>query len=390
MKEECAIVFHCNKDYVFALGTMLHNLEEHAVSFSKILVYTDFYDESVFNAFYGFSDKIEFIYYPLEEFISEYGIDITKPKTKQYIGRYTHLCYIKFKIIQLLARFRHVLFMDLDMYVTGNFDELFAMDCDIAWKCGVPLLTKFSKSGLDAGSIPCLKGADRTTPAPNGGFILVNDTMAYDEVYAFSRDFLCSYAEYFNSTIDEIVFAVAALSRNLRLKKLDPRIYNTPAQQFTAQSKIVHFIGKETKPWSNMFFQDIFSGWVRNYRIFSEKTHCVSDKVRDSRQTELSSCRLEFTYDNGQKYGIIYQVGPDKSIQCALTLNEEKYAFDAESLHDLNEYSCHGVQGTGADGDALSPGKLPAEFESLYHRLRKALAGDPRQVINFKAFPAAK
>ena len=372
MKEECAIVFHCNKDYVFALGAMLYNLDEHAISYSKIIVYTDFHDDSIFNSFYKINKNIEFIYYPLDDFINEFKIDITNSNIKSYIGRYTHLCYIKLKIFELLSKYKHVLFMDLDMYITENFDEIFNLDCDIAWRCGVTLLTKFSKSNLDIKTVPYLNDADKTTSAPNGGFILVNDTIAYDEIYSFSKEFFCKYIEYFNSTIDEIVFSIAVLCKKLRLTKLDLKTYNTPSQQFTSKTKIVHFIGRETKPWSNILFQSIFHGWLDNYKLFLDKMHCISEKVRNFEHAELSSCRLEFTYNDNQKYGMTYQICQDHSIQCYITFNAEKYVFDPETLHNLNAFHCHDEQSAETHSNALSPEKLLLLFEYLKSHLQKA------------------
>ena len=378
MKEERAIVFHCNRDYVFALGAMLHNLEEYAVSCSKVIVYTDFQDEAVFDALKGICRDIEFICYPLEAFVREFSLDVASPNIRLYIKRYTHLCYIKFKIIELLARFRHVLFMDLDMYVTGNFDELFTLDCDIAWKNGVSLLKKFSRSGLQARDIPCLKEAGWATPAPNGGFILVNDSMDYETVYSFARDFFCRYAEHFTSTIDEIVFAVAVLCRGLRLAALDPEVYNTPPMLWTPRTKVVHFIGRETKPWVNAMFQKLFPGWIRNYRLFSAKTHCVSGKVLDCGQPELTSCRIEFTYGGASQFGMVFQAAPDRSMRCFLSFNAENYVVDARTLRNLQE--CSRLAGHGTDPSALGPEDLPALFALLQGRLQKALgagaAGD--------------
>ncbi len=393
MKEESAIVFHCTRDYVFALGAMLQGLAGHAVSCSRIIVYTDFRDDAVFDALRGICRGIEFIHYPREAFLREFGLDASKPNIRLYMNRYTHLCYVKFKILELLARFRHVLFMDLDMHVTANFDEVFSLDCDIAWKNGVPLLAKFSRSGLDAAGIPCLKDADRRTPAPNGGFILVNDTMPYEEAYAFARDLFCRYAEYFNSTIDEIVFAAAVLSMGLRLAVLDPEVYNTPPLQATARTKIVHFIGRETKPWSNAMFQRVFPGWIRDYRQFSGRTHCVSDKVKDWGQAGLTSCRLEFTYGGDQKFGMSCQIAPDRSIRCSLAFNAENYAAGAQSLHGLMECLRRAGQDGGRDPGALGPEDLPALFASLHSRLEQALApegprSDPCSGIPPGAAPA--
>ena len=371
MKEDRAIVFHCNRDYIFALGSMIYNLEERSVSYNRIIVYTNFHDDSIFKEFIDINERIEFIYYPLDAFINEFNIDITNRNIKSYIERYTHLCYIKLKIFELLARYRHVLFMDLDMYVAENFDELFALDCDIAWRCGVTLLTKFAKSNLDLRNIPYLRDADTTTSAPNGGFILVNDSLAYDDIYRFSKEFFCKYIGFFNSTIDEIVFAVAVLCKKLRLIKLDPQMYNTPLQLFTEKAKIIHFIGRETKPWSNILFQRLFPGWLENYRRFAEKTHFVSDKIRDPETMELSSCRMELTYGDTQKYGITYQIRPDRSVQCFLTFNAERYLFDRAIVHNFNQICGRSEQehGGAARSGMLSPEKLLRIVEYLQEQL---------------------
>jgi lipopolysaccharide biosynthesis glycosyltransferase len=380
MKEDRAIVFHCNRDYIFALGSMICNLEERSVSYDRIIVYTNFHDDSIFRKFIDINEKIEFIYYPLDDFIKEFNIDITNRNIKNYIERYTHLCYIKLKIFEMLARYRHVLFMDLDMYVAGNFDELFDLDCDIAWRCGVTLLTKFGKSNLDIGNVPYLKDADTTTSAPNGGFILVNHSLAHEDIYQFSKEFFCKYVGFFNSTIDEIVFSVAVLCKNLRLIKLDQQIYNTPLQLFTEKAKIIHFIGRETKPWSNILFQRLFPGWLENYRRFARKTHFVSDKIRDSEAMEFSSCRMELTYGDTQKYGITYQICPDHSVKCFLTFNAEKYLFEREIVHNFNQILCRGVreQGEAARSGMLSPEELLPLFEYLHERLGNAALRDPQ------------
>ena len=66
MKEDRAIVFHCNRDHVFALGAMLYNLAERSVSCSRIIVYTDFDDDAVFEKLCAVNGNMEFHCYPLD------------------------------------------------------------------------------------------------------------------------------------------------------------------------------------------------------------------------------------------------------------------------------------------------------------------------------------
>ncbi|MBR5733998.1 MAG: hypothetical protein IKX79_00465, partial [Desulfovibrionaceae bacterium] len=341
-------------------------------SYSRIIVYTDFQDDPLFQKVRAVNSRVEFIYYSRDDFFREFSIDKANTNIWNYIERYTHLCYIKLKIFELLARFRHVLFMDLDMYVRDNFDEIFTLDCDIAWRSGVTLFSKFSKSGLDIKSVPYLSGADQTTPAPNGGFILVNDSLDYEAIYQFSKDFFREYIGYFNSTIDEIVFAVAVLCKKLRLITLDRHIYNTPLQLFTEKTKIIHFIGRETKPWANLLFQRLFPGWLENYRRFAAQTQIVSDKVIDAEKTGATSCKVEFSYGDAQKYGIGCQIAPDRSVKGFLTFNSERYLFDAGTVRNLSQLAC----GSREDADALNPETLLAFFERLHEQLKTAARQD--------------
>ena len=403
MKYERAIVFCCNREYLFALGAMLYNINNIHLTYDKIIVITDMDDTSVNEKFFKINNKVEFRYYSFDDFVNEFNINTSNKKITMFIKRYSYLAYFKFKIFDFLKEFRHILFLDLDMYITSDINELFELDSDIAWRDGLNLLAKFTLNKVNPDGIEYLKYADVSTPSPNGGLIIANDSFDYNEAYEMGKKLLREFIHSFPSSLDELIFGIIASYNKLRVKSLDASIYNSIPMGYNLQSKIIHFIG-EHKPWSVALLQGLFPGWIKNYRQFVHDTGITSDKVQEfynigeeyksyifykKMQGILNSqsfsipqgfslkivpeeYKLQLIHDENYIYSLRVHPSINSKVRCYLDIRKDKYMLQQNIIDILTKYKYHmktGKNNVTIFSDEIDQSKIMDVFYYLHNTM---------------------
>lgn len=278
-KHDKAILFIANRSYLFALGTMIVNIQALDVDFDEIIVINSDFEQEDKKLILDVEKKCRFIDYTIDDFFSEFFIDGFSKKGHSFIKRYSHLSYIKIKIFELLEHYRRILFLDLDMLIKGGIDYLFNLECDIAWRSGENFETKFSRSGLNMSNFDELGFIDKKTITPNGGLFFVRDTIDYKSVYKSAKEFIRKYVVIFSEAIDELAFSFVVYKENLRLEQLDRFLFNSYLQWANVNTYIIHFAGG-VKPWNNVITQSVYKEWILYYKEFSKKVNKSFDSVK--------------------------------------------------------------------------------------------------------------
>ena len=274
-KKNNAVVFIVNQKYKFALATMIINLQKtNPEIYDEIIVYHDDLSNEDCNIFKKLEKEIRFIKYDYEMWEKEHKRIETK-LAKDFLIRYSHLAWSKYKIIELLKDYKRILYLDLDMIIQGDISELFEID-GFAWRNGDSFHKKFG-SKLKINDYPETKNIPIETSTPNGGLIYVTDSIDWKKCLIDGRNFLIKFIDYYEAGVDELVLAWIAYENNCNLTSLEPYTYNTFPQMYKHYTKIVHFMGGE-KPWNSELMQTIFPAWMK---YFSD-AHSVSGFTSDS------------------------------------------------------------------------------------------------------------
>ncbi|MGR3808580.1 glycosyltransferase [Pasteurella testudinis] len=265
-------------DYHFALATMIINLQEkNRHNYDDIIVYHDSLTISEQSDLLRIEPHIQFISYTFSDWKQEHYEDtMDKKQLNYFIKRFSHFSLSKYKVVEQLAHYHKVLFLDLDMVIQDDFSELFNIE-GIAWRTESLFIKKFG----DRASRPPLAELDNipaTHPAPNGGLFYANDSLDWQQAIKDAQFFLKTFLGYFSSVLDELAFSYLAYKQNIKITELDHKIYNTLPRITTYQTKIVHFMGN-MKPWNCELSQSAFPIWMRNYQKAQAFGDFNSDKI---------------------------------------------------------------------------------------------------------------
>ncbi|MGV6989596.1 glycosyltransferase [Testudinibacter sp. P80/BLE/0925] len=277
-KKSSAIVFMLTANYHFALATMIINLQErNRHNYDNIVVYHDGLTANQQSDLLSIEPNILFISYTFSDWKKEHHEETMDGKQLDYfIKRFSHFALSKYKVVEQLAHYHKVLFLDLDMVVQDDLSELFKIE-GVAWRSESPFLKKFG----DRTSRPPLaelNNIPHTHPAPNGGLFYADDTLDWQQAVKDAQFFLKTFLGYFSSVIDELAFSWLAYKQNINITELDYKIYNTLPRVATHQTKIVHFMGN-MKPWNCELSQSAFPTWMRNYQKTLTFGDFSSDKI---------------------------------------------------------------------------------------------------------------
>lgn len=273
MKKDKAIIFIVNKSYLFALGTMIINLQETRNNiYDEIVIYYDGLDNFDLDQIRKIEPRVKFIEYKLVTWEEEH-IKVTSPIAKQFLDRYSHLAWSKYKVIEQLENYNKILYLDVDMLIKGDISEIFKLD-GFAWRSGNNFNLKFgNKEKYDE-----IKNIPNNTPTPNGGLIYASNINNIKLNLQDAKNFLIKNLDKFTGGLDELVFGWIVYKNNLKLTELEPFVYNTFPQMLKPETKIVHFMGSD-KPWNSDIMQTIFPQWLEYYKNWVKQGGKDSDKV---------------------------------------------------------------------------------------------------------------
>ena len=271
----------CNSQYTHALGEFVFNLKSINFPYDCIVVYHYDIDSIIQKTFTEIEPAIKFVEYSIDAFYKEHDVKFSNVKNlNEFINKYSHLTYIKYKVCEQLKNFKRVFYFDLDVLIRNlpRLTELFAIK-GIAWRSSLPLRSKFEKA-KDCKELSINKPKytdlnffgindfDRNIPAPNAGMFVVTDDINYSEALYSGREFISKYIYNFTSYIDECCLSYMTAKNKLNLVELDGRIFNCFPLDVTKNTVVIHFAGSQFKPWSSKLIQTVFNDWQVNYQKF--------------------------------------------------------------------------------------------------------------------------
>ncbi|URL02556.1 lipopolysaccharide biosynthesis protein [Avibacterium sp. 20-126] len=262
-KKENAIVFIVNSDYRFALATTLINLQKTNPNiYDGIVVYHDDLTVDDMVQLKKIEPKIKFIEYAYDTWEKEHKKPTT-PLSQNFLNRYSHLAWSKYKVIEQLRNYHRVLYIDLDIVIRGDISELFNIN-GVAWRNGDSFHKKFGSrqkitDHAETKRIPVEHSS------PNGGLFYISGVGNWEKYIEDGRNFLLKFMDFYDAGIDELVLAWIVFKNKLPLTSLDYKKYNTFPQLHNSDTRIIHFMGKD-KPWNSELMQAIFPGWMKYYK----------------------------------------------------------------------------------------------------------------------------
>lgn len=201
-----AICLMANKVYKFALATMLINLKEtNNDQYDNVIVYHDGFSQTELDDLSLLEPRVKFIEYTFEKWNQEHSV-LLGDKANNFLNRFSHLAWSKYKIIEQLEHYEKVLYLDLDMLVSGSLEGLFKLD-GIAWRNGANFGEKFSTNGLKVKNIAEVSNIPESTPAPNGGLLCVTNTIDWKKNLIEAKYFIERFINDFSFALDELAFS---------------------------------------------------------------------------------------------------------------------------------------------------------------------------------------
>lgn len=346
-KHKCITVM-CNKNIFNALCVFVSNICDKCTDFDLII-----YEDGSLNAndkdiISNIKNNTIFIKYSFSDFCYKFSLD-KKIANNSNIKYYSHLNFIKFEIFNMLDRYDSVIYMDTDMLITQNIDELFYLDCDIAWRNSDNLIEKLSNfiniQGIQIQDID--PHITATTPAPNGGLIIVNKYFDYKYAYKKSVELFKNMFIVSPNLMDEIIFSLIYVKLNLRLISLDHNIYNVISTNSNYSTKIIHFLGYKVKPWANEIIQVFYRQWIDRY-IDIVRKYNLEDKYS-----------FKFKNINNKTSQYIYNI-----IWCKFILENNDFVIPNDLILE-NNFSKNYIQLNFSDNILYK-----IEFSFLYQKFR--------------------
>ncbi len=252
------IIFSINNDYSFALAVVLMSLKdnsENVFNTSDFIVYHDGVSDKNQGLLKSISERIQFINFNENDTLPE---EIYNHHQMKRYGRYI---YQKLRAFELVSQYKRVLWLDADMVIQGNIEELFTYEENmvydsVCWKLSSVVEEKDLEPGMKEHS--CC----------HGGVVCFNQSIANqikreDIIEAFNKT-----KEGKTGGIEERMLGYIIYRKQFSFKSLSKAECNTdPSHQNIDQSKIIHFIyGPLKKPWSNSAVYAAFPEWAYYYK----------------------------------------------------------------------------------------------------------------------------
>lgn len=297
-KKDHAICFFANSAYRFALAEMLVNLQQtNANLYDNVVIYHADFSEDDIKKFLIIEPKCIFVQYTYEDWEKEFKKPTTQ-KSIDFMNKYSHMAYVKFKIFEQLEFYHKVLFLDLDMLVLGDISELFKLK-GVAWRAAAENFgIRFEKYTSMNEYIHWFTDFNKEISIPNAGLLYISDeNINIKSCLKDGYSFINKFMDYFSHTIDELAISYIIEKNQIPLTLLDRNHYNTLPAWYTYETKIVHFMNRD-KVWNSHFMQTIFPQWMNNYKIASKLALFDSEQIQEYENTCVRKKLNEETWFN--------------------------------------------------------------------------------------------
>ena len=332
-KKNRAIVFLANLKYRFALAEMLVNLRKtnNGLYDSVVIYHSDLSEDDIQN-FMKIEPKCVFIEYTFEQWEHEYK-KLESANAINFINRFSHLAYVKFRIFELLENYHKVLFLDLDMLILGDISEIFELD-GIAWRSTFDNFNiRFNKYVKMDNYPQWFSNFPENHSFPNAGLIYISDKdIDWKKCLSDGHEFIMEFMDYFGSTIDELTFAWIVHKNKIPLTVLDKTKYNTLLVWYSYHTKIIHFMGRN-KVWNNELLQTVFPQWMENYKeILGPTVFASEDVIEFSEPCLMKKIYEEFWLDFISKH---FSVPQELKLSYDLGQNIMQMNYKADIFYEI-------------------------------------------------------
>lgn len=252
-----AIFIAISDNYSFAAANLLMGLNRHSPELMKkcdFIIYHNGISEKNRSLLTHLHDNILFKDMVFPE---SWELLLNHDKTLMW-GPYVICKLFGFSLIEYYDK---VLFLDADMLIRGDISDLFEIEEEIAWR---PIMAwDIQKNFKDL--IPSWD----TIHAGSGGLQLYTNKLRKYHIH--DRDIVSAFDKIKNlkrGGTDECILSWIVYERKIILKELNFKVYDTPALDISAVTKIVHFLDYKplvTKPWKNLAAYLYFSDWAADY-----------------------------------------------------------------------------------------------------------------------------
>ena len=302
-KKERAVVFIVNSQYLFALSAIMINLQSLKTRcYDNIIVYSSDLSRVDKDKILQIESDVQFIDYSYDDWLSDHKAP-ESALAKNFMEKYSHLAWSKYKVFEQLEYYKKILFLDLDILIKRDLMPIFQIQTGIAWRSGQNFHGKFGdkKSLLDK-----ISHIPKDYPSPNGGLIYATDSFDYKKFIRDARLFTTECLDYFASALDELAIAWATYNNHVQLTQLNEMEFNTIPSSYALTTRLIHFMGEE-KIWNHRLLQLVFPEWMEYYKKSININGLQSDKVKfhenlgDTMRKQLNATR----WHNMLKYGNI-------------------------------------------------------------------------------------
>lgn len=258
MKKKCAIFLAATKDSAFAIANVIIGINKHSPIYDDIYIYHD-----------GFSDRdievltklgnIKFVLYTKDEFYSKVGFSHKEiQQLPPSFSRYTHMCFARYEMFNLLNCYNHVLYFDFDMLIQDDISEL------LKYTIG---MCKGSTS-INYGIGRILNDIDGEKINHSSGLISISDklknfTHIEKECYSATKKFF--------STLrlpDQAILNYVFEKLNIIPQCIPDIYYGSTSHLRSVKCKIIHAYGKYNRFWNNQLIKIAYPEWTENNKLW--------------------------------------------------------------------------------------------------------------------------
>lgn len=258
-KNKKAIYFAISDNYSFAVANVIMSLYKHSLPLVKtcdIIIYHN-----------GICEKNKQLLQELHA--ATFFEEMTFPNSwnallsHKMTVTWGSFIICKFFGFRLIHTYDQVLFMDADMHIIDDISELFDIEEEMAWR-------KVLAWKPQDNFATYLSSPDDFISAGNGGLYYFSKKL---RKYNINDDSIVAAFEKAKTLTrggnDERIMGLLVYENKISVKELDVKIWNTPIQRMTPDTKLLHFldyVSESTKPWKNLAAYLYFKDWAENYQ----------------------------------------------------------------------------------------------------------------------------
>lgn len=252
-KKNNAVAFGLTADHIFAVACVMMDLKKLSSGvIDEVVIIHD-----------GVSEKNQRILgaiLPTRFILYEFPVKSRKVLDARSVQQFTRMVFTKFECLRLLDDYKNVMWIDYDMVIKENIEELFSR-CDTGIKMmpgGLPvrgqLLAAVDEYDMDAeGVCACL-------------FVFQDNLKNYKKLHQFCYEKLEKYAEILYMP-EQAIFDFMIQEFGLKPVPIDGRVYSPHPTDLVnaAHAKIIHAYG-QPKFWNGIHndqWNDNYKAWLQ-------------------------------------------------------------------------------------------------------------------------------